>query len=128
MFSSKDTAVIPVNIKSSFLSGGIFPLDRSIFSKQDFLCSAVTDRPLEGKEEQRENFSDKIFETASISTLTSVACPNSNTLIPDPQNQTKETKFLSPEGIRPYSMVSSHDKTSKKKRKKRITIIATDTK
>ena len=55
-----DRAATPVNIKSGFLSSGIFPLDRSIFSDQDFLCSAVTDRPLPTNEEQRENSPDKI--------------------------------------------------------------------
>ena len=55
-----DRAATPVNIKSGFLSSGIFPLDRSIFSDQDFLCSAVTDRPLARNEEQRENSPEKI--------------------------------------------------------------------
>ena len=55
-----DRAATPVNIKSDFLSSGIFPLDKSIFSDQDFLCSAVTDRPFARNEEQRENSPDKI--------------------------------------------------------------------
>ena len=55
-----DRAATPVNIKSGFLSSGIFPLDRSIFSDQNFLCSAVTDRPLARNEDQRENSPDKI--------------------------------------------------------------------
>ena len=92
-----DRAVTPVNIKSGFLSSGIFPLDRSIFSDQDFLCSTVTDRPLARNEEQRENSSDKISQTASISIPTSVASPNFGKLTQDVQNQTKETRFLSPE-------------------------------
>ena len=71
-----DRAATSVNIKSGFSSSGIFPLDRSIFSDQDFLCSAVTDRPLARNEEQRENSSDKISQTASISIPTSVASPN----------------------------------------------------
>ena len=81
-----DRAATPVNIKSGFLSSGIFPLDSSIFSDQDFLCSAVTDRPLARNEEQRENSSDKISQTASISIPTSVASPNLGKLTQDVQN------------------------------------------
>ena len=55
-----DRAATPDDINSGFLSSGIFPLDRSIFSDQDFLCSAVTDRPLAKNKEQRENSPDKI--------------------------------------------------------------------
>ena len=61
-----DRAATPVNIKSDFLSSGIFPLDRSVFSDQDFLCSAVTDRPLARNKEQRENFPDKISHIRQI--------------------------------------------------------------
>ena len=55
-----DRSATPVNIKSGFLSSGIFPLDRSTFSDQDFLCSAVTDRPLARNEFFRQNFSNRI--------------------------------------------------------------------
>ena len=57
-----DKAATPVNIKSGFLWSGrpIFPSDRSIFSDQNFLCFAVTDRPLARNEEQRENSPHKI--------------------------------------------------------------------
>ena len=102
-------------------------MNRSIFSDQDFLCSAVTNRPLASNKEQRENYSDKIFQTASINTPTSVASPNSGTLTLDAQNQTKETRFLSPEYIRPYPAAPSRDKTSTKKHKTGRTMIATDT-
>ena len=66
------------------------------------MCSTVTDRPLARNEKQRENSSDKISQTASISILTSVASPNLGKLTQDVQNQTEETRFLSPECIRPY--------------------------
>ena len=78
-------------------TSGLFPLDKSIFSDQDFLCSAARDRSLASNEEQRENSPDKISQTASISAPTSVASRNSGILTADAQNQTKETKFLSPE-------------------------------
>ena len=55
-----DRAATPVNIKSGFLSSGIFPLDTSIFLDQDFSFSAVTDRPLARNEKQRENSPHKI--------------------------------------------------------------------
>ena len=123
-----DRAATPVNIKSGFLSSGILPLDRSIFSDQDFLCSALTGRSLaRNNKEQRENFPEKISQTASISIPTSVASPNLGKLTQDAQNQTKETRFLSPECIRPYPAAPFRDKTSKKKRKKSRTMIATDT-
>ena len=90
------------------------------------MCSAVTDRPLTSNKEQHENSLDKIFQTASISTPTSIVGPNSGTLILDAQNQTKEKKFFSPEHIHSYPAALFHDKTSKKKSKKDKTVIATD--
>ena len=60
MFNSLARAATPVDIISGFLSSGIFPSDRSIFSDQDFLCFAITNRPLARNEEQRENSPDKI--------------------------------------------------------------------
>ena len=91
------------------------------------MCSTVTDRPLARNEDQRENSSDKISQTASTSIPTSVASLNLGKLIQDIQNQTKETRFLSPECIRPYPAAPFRDETSKKKRKKGRTMIATDT-
>ena len=82
------------------------------------MCSAVTDRPLARNDEQRENSADKISQTASINIPTSVASPNSGQLTQDAQNQTKETRFLSPECIRPYPAALFCDKKLKKKRKK----------
>ena len=79
------------------------------------MCSAVTDRLLARNEEERENSSDKISQTASISIPTSVASPNLGKLTQDVQNQTKKT---SPECIRSYPAAPFRDKTSKKKVKK----------
>ena len=76
---------------------------------------------------KRENSPDKVSQTASISISTRAASPNSGKLTQDTQNQIKETRFLSPECIRPYSAAPSCDHTSKKKRKKGRTMIATDT-
>ncbi|KAJ8895957.1 hypothetical protein PR048_001298 [Dryococelus australis] len=38
----------PTNICSRFRKAGIFPLDRGIFTKEDFMSSAVTDHAVPG--------------------------------------------------------------------------------
>jgi hypothetical protein len=44
---SLSNALTPKNIKSGFLVTGIWPLDRDVFTDEDFLPSAVTDRQLQ---------------------------------------------------------------------------------
>lgn len=42
-----DRAMTPSNIKSGFRKTGIFPIDRHIFTDNDYMPSEVTNRPLE---------------------------------------------------------------------------------
>jgi hypothetical protein len=44
---SPTNALTPKNIKSGFLVTGIWPFKRDIFTAEDFLPFAVTDRPLQ---------------------------------------------------------------------------------
>ena len=47
--SAHERALTPANIISGFRKTGIYPFDRNIFSDDDFMSSAVTDRPDPGK-------------------------------------------------------------------------------
>jgi hypothetical protein len=44
---SLPNALAPKNIKHGFLLTGIWPFNTEIFTDEDFLPSAVTDRPLQ---------------------------------------------------------------------------------
>ena len=135
---SWDRAATPVNIKSGFLSTGICPFDRSIFSDDDFLCSFVSDRP----DPQSENLhtvtqeDNLLLEQLSVvqsedSTGRSQAehetgeQPNSEEL-PGPSNLLCSTQ-VTPESIRPYPKAQARKQTSGKGRKRGRSFIATDT-
>lgn len=54
-------AMTPVNIISAFKKCGIFPFDESVFTEEDFLPSAVTDRPDPQIEDNEAPSSPTIF-------------------------------------------------------------------
>ncbi|KAJ8914644.1 hypothetical protein NQ315_015383 [Exocentrus adspersus] len=103
----------PKNIISGFTSSGIYPLNRSVFSADDFLCSYVTDHSV-----------------PSISTPTieevrgSVPLATNNG---DAQTSTKsDTSLISPETILPYPKAPTR-KENYKGRKRGSTRILTET-
>lgn len=68
-------AFTPMNIQKGFLKTGIYPTNKDIFTDDDFMCSAVTDRsyPLEGitaknqNEEQKEKHNkENVAEYSNI--------------------------------------------------------------
>lgn len=119
-----DRAVTPINVKSGFRCTGIWPYDRNIFSEEDFLSSYVTDRPMndeindDGTLVQNESDSDIAASSHNPQTDT----PEQATLLPSNNN----LEYVSPEIIRPFPKAGLRKET-RKGRKKKKSIIATDT-
>lgn len=73
-------ATTPENVKSGFKAAGIVPFDRNIFTDQDFLSSAVSDRPLVGANESRTQATDKSSQWAKTSKILTISGSSSATI------------------------------------------------
>lgn len=132
------------NIVNGFKKPGIFPIDRGVFSDDDFLSSYVTDRnsPL-GKNRTtetsisasldmphssppHENATAEISNSASIDILHAV--PSNLLLTPNkiPTSETKSTNVITPEQVQPYPKAKPRT-AGKRGRKTGKTRIVTDT-
>lgn len=109
----------PNNIIGSFKNTGIWPLNRLIFTEQDFTPSSVTDRPKETEKTPERDISEKILETTETDEpfpSTSFTSPPSNKLIPSSFGM-QNISLL--EEIRPFPKA---DKDRKKKENCQITV------
>ena len=134
-------AVTPTNIQSGFRATGIYPLDRIIFTDDDYLPSDVTDRPLPDDQrpssmetsetthnaiEENRIFEDPIEtvpESSSENPTKSVSGPSKNPLksVPGPAC----TGIPTPEDIRSFKKASPMKKKNGRRCGK--TKILTDT-
>ncbi|KAJ8927232.1 hypothetical protein NQ314_020329 [Rhamnusium bicolor] len=138
-------AFTPTSIINGFRSTGIWPLNRNIFSEEDFLSSSVTDRPLENvlPLEELPQLPAQRSPVPSISRQSpmhrspehsprhspppdslefSVTTHQSLTVKPT----TSTSRFITPVEVRPYPKASARKEVRQKNRKKRSQIL-TDT-
>lgn len=116
-----ERSMTPSNIKSGFQKAGIYPFDKHIFSKDDFLSSAVTDRPI------------PLTAPSTSSPLSEGASCSNNLTSPDidvPERMIGKIntteKFVSPEIFRGFPKAGER-KLSNSHRKKATSIVPTDT-
>lgn len=140
------------NIVSGFKAAGIFPLDRNVFTDDDFLCSSVTDRSMSGngislptsRPNSNAAFSDPQPSTSScdptlggtpVPICSAEVSPNHAEIIklPVPNNLSpsygvvyQAQSVITPEEIQPYPKANKR-KSNKRGRKQGRTLIPTDT-
>lgn len=111
--SAWDRGATPENIKSGFRATGIVPFDRDVFSDQDFLSSAVSDRRLPtGANAPVAEKNPSVAETTSTVAISGTSSP--------------AIDAVSPECVRPLPK-GTHRQQSNRGRKRGRCMIATDT-
>lgn len=116
-----ERSMTPSNIGSGFRKAGIFPFDENIFTDEDFLCSAVTDRPLEESLPEVETGEPLPSETSQNETAVLLPTPSTS------KDQPIETNIVTPESFRGLPKAAARKGTSKTNRRKGRSCIATDT-
>lgn len=130
-----ERSMTPANIRSGFQKTGIFPFDRNIFSDEDFLCSAVTDRPQNSGPSQKSNEADDdvvtgVTEPGASSSHMNVSDASTsymNVTVPEPSENTNSQKsaFQSPTEFRGFP--KARERVGGRSRVKGRSMIATDT-
>ncbi|XP_022127680.1 uncharacterized protein LOC111001920 [Pieris rapae] len=132
----------PQNIQKGFEKPGIWPFNSNIFSNEDFLCAAVTDRDAPVTNEALSSRNDPIIQTTSTQVLPEqserenqieVDSANNNIDVADAsmsfatdQITIEVAEVVTPEIVRPYPKASPR-KLIRNVRKKGKTRILTDT-
>lgn len=123
-----EKSMTPKNIISGFKNTGIFPFDQNIFTDDDYLVSAVTDRPDENitnniNEQVTENLTlnEELLSSKQLTKVVDTLTTEKTT-----KNKTTNSMLVSPENVRPYPKAEPRKENSNKKRKKYSTIL-TDT-
>lgn len=93
-------AATPVNIMSGFKTAGVWPLDRNVFSSEQFLPATVTDRPLPNTSSvpvvvESPHSSVETVESTSIQSPATVKSPTT----------VQSSPFISPQQFRGYPKV-----------------------
>ena len=86
------TAITPKNIMAGFKATGIFPLNRSVFSDEDYLAAAVTDRTAETSENRLQPelyFTNQIPDADTASVDACLQEQNDDSL-PDANNESNQ--------------------------------------
>jgi hypothetical protein len=117
---SLPNALTPKNIKSGFLVTGIWPFNRDIFTDDDFLPCAVTDRPLQD--------SQNLTRTSECHTSDPYADisnqPSASGLKTGPSASQRNGRHVSPVEIRPFPKAEASKE--RQKRKPRVSAVLTD--
>lgn len=123
-----ERSMSPSNIKSRFKETGIYPIDRNVFTANDFLSCFVTDREVIMPPSVLPSTSDD--QIPFISTIPSTLTIQSTSTIPSPSttlcNVDNPKKFVSPEIFKSYRKVGER-KLKRNRRKKATSCIPTDT-
>ena len=107
-------AITPKNIMSGFSCTGIVPFNRNIFDEMEFAPSLATDRP-----NPAEAISEPVASTSAAS--------NSEPLASTSAISNTEPVIFSPEKVRPFPKAQQRKKTTRGGRKRKKTLILTDT-
>ena len=102
---SLPNALTPKNIKSGFIVTGIRPFNSNIFTDENFLPSAVTDRPCEGKE-QKITVLEVLASNSGVSNHSSTPSLNAG-----PSNSEGNDHHASPVDIRPFPKAGARKET-----------------
>jgi len=105
-------AFTPITIKSGFRVSGCFPIDRDVFSDDEFLTSYVTDRPIPNTEQAPAIQPDPVISidgqvTRTLDEHAGEGCSGigSSSCSPQQVNQfegIKTSVYTSPSDVRPY--------------------------
>lgn len=122
-------SLTPTNITSGFRKTGIHPFDDAIFTEQDFLSSAVTDRTLPEDEQMGISSSNHMVspgvEPPSTPPHNNLEVASSE-LSGNMKSATIRETFITPEQIRGFPKAKSRNTSRKPRRRGKSTII-TDT-
>ena len=116
---SVPNALAPKNIKSGFIVTGIRPFNSNIFTDENFLPSAVTDRPCEGNE-QKITVLEVLASNSGVSSHSSTSSLNAG-----PSTSEGNDHHVSPVDIRDFPKAGARKET--RKRKSSLSAIITDT-
>ncbi|XP_063226437.1 tigger transposable element-derived protein 6-like [Bacillus rossius redtenbacheri] len=112
-----EKAMTPANITPGFRKTGIFPFNRNVFSEQDFLASAVTDREISPTPEATRPCSSKDIPIHNSMVTTGDGHSEENSLTPS---------YISPVNIHNYPKAGKRLESANKRKKGR-SFIPTDT-
>ncbi|KAI4469377.1 hypothetical protein MML48_1g00097 [Holotrichia oblita] len=117
----KDLPITPKNINSGFRCSRIWPLNRNIFTEDEFAPSNVTDNPI------GINLPGEAVNHPQPSTSATPSTPpgplNTETLLPAAPTKT----YYTPEQVRPFPKADFSKQKNTKPRQKGKTAIITDT-
>ncbi|CAI6372200.1 unnamed protein product [Macrosiphum euphorbiae] len=133
--SAFDKSMTMKNIQAGFKATGIYPFDKNIFTDDDYLVSAVTDRPYQNVDTSIVN--NNLLPQSSSSTTEIKTNQNINLTekseasFDKPGRQplilnTTESTNVSPDTIRPYPKADDRKNKMHNKRKK-VSAVVTDT-
>jgi hypothetical protein len=116
-------ALTPKNIKSGFLVTGIWPFNTDIFTDEDFLPSAVTDRPLQdNKNPENVGLSDSHTPNSNLDVSSQPSTPGLTT---GHSSSESNLYHASPVEIRPLPEAAARREA--RRRKTRVTTVLTVT-
>ncbi len=110
-------SMTPSNIISAFKTPGIYPYNRFLFTKDDFMTSYVTDRPMP---------QPATGTKARIPATIPVTTPPQGSPVSTPTDESVSRSYVSPEEVMPYPKASPR-RENKRERRRGKSMIATST-
>ena len=126
-------AFTPKNITAGFKHSGIYPLNRNVFSEEDFLCSYVTDRPkvTEATPRDSEESAEEPVESESVpecfQSTSGASTSHTNTVENTPTTSTKKN-IVTPEEISPFPKAPARKTNGGRKKGKTMILTSTHVK